>query len=222
MKIVFMKIKMFAKPVAGLAVLATLTAGVIGAGEIHFQNVPIDVAVEQLARMTGGNFILSPRLTDTLNVGGKPVPKPTVTFQGEAAPGELLAKILKENRLTKIDDSATTVARIAMANEPVRKADASLLAGDTNAPIPLVAFSDVPLGVALENLAKSGKVEVVIDAKLSDSFHTSDGSLVSPPTASVRWENITARQAMLALAVNYDLNISKDEKSGAWRMEMKR
>jgi hypothetical protein len=189
----------------------------------NFQNVPLDTAIEDLARMTGRNFMLSPRLTDGIGADGKVIQKPTVNFHGAAAPEQELAAILKEHGLAMIDDPATTVARIASTNEPAKKADASLLVGDTNAPLPMVAASGAPLGETLKSIANAGKIEVVIDSNLSDSDWTADKKFIVPPTVfSIRWEKITARQALLALCLNYDLTVTKDETNGVWHIELKK
>jgi len=203
-----------------LAVLAFICSVYFAnGGQIRFQDVPIDVAIQNLVRQTGQNYIMSPRLTDDLDADGKPVKKPVITFQGDVTPAELLAKILKENGLVMVDDPVTTVARITFTNEPPRKADASLLAGDTNAPNPIIMLADVPLGDAVRSLAKAANLKVTIDPKLSDPF--ADGKFVPVPQVSVRWENITARQALLAVAANYDLTITPDKQTGTWRVEKK-
>jgi len=117
------------------------------------------------------------------------------------------------------DDPTTTVAWIGPANDPLRRADGSLLVGDTNAPTPLIAFSAVPLDVAVESLAKTAGLNLTVDPKLSDSFV--DGKFVPVPQVSIRWQNITARQALLALAANYDLAVLQNKESGQWHVERK-
>lgn len=214
MKIKFAKMTVF----VGIVVFA-LSAQWVRGEEFHFQNVPLNFAIRSLAQQTGHNFILSPNLTDNQDAGGKRLSNPTVNFQGDVAPAELLAKLLKENGLVMVDDPATTVARITFTNESTIKADASLLAGDTNAPIPLLRFQSVPLGVAIENIARSGALKVVVDSKITNPQMTAGHQFVFPPQVSVKWEKITARQALLALAINYDLTITPDQQTGACRFE---
>jgi hypothetical protein len=214
MKIKFAKITVF----AGLAwCFSALWAG---GEEFGFQNVPLDIAIKTLARQTGHNFVMSPNFVSGLDAAGKSISRPAITFHGESSPADLLAKLLKDNGLVMVDDPVTTVARIAYTNELTRKADAALLAGDTNAPIQVVNFVDVPLDVALEEIAsRSGALTVVVDPQLAAPPVTADHQLVVPPTVSVRWEKITARQALLALAVNYDLAVTPDKQTGAWRVK---
>ena len=216
-----MKSKINLPRLTGFLLLLALTCSVrfAAAEEFHLQNVPLDTVIKMLARQAGHNFIMSPRLTGDLDANGKPVKKPAINFQGDAAPADLLAKILKEHGLVMVDDPVTTVARITFTNEPPRKADASLLAGDTNAPNPIIMLADVPLGDAVGSLAKAANLKVMMDPKLSDPF--ADGKFVPVPLVSVRWENITARQALLAMAANYDLTITPDKQTGAWHVEKK-
>jgi len=191
-----------------------------GGEEIGLQNVPLDTAINTLARQTGHNFVLSPNSVSGLDAEGNSISRPAITFQGETTAADLLAKLLKDNGLVMVDDPVTTVARIAFTNEPTRKADAALLAGDTNAPIQVLNFVDVPLDVALEEIAgRSGALKVVVDSQLAAPPVTADNQLVVPPQVSVRWEKITARQALLALAVNYDLAITPDKQTGGWRVK---
>lgn len=192
----------------------------IGQG-FNFKNVPLDTMVDILARDVGDNFIMSPGLAGNVDANGRPVRKPMITYQGDATANELLAKILKEHGLVMLKDPVTTVTRIAYTNEPVRKANARLLAGDTSAPLPEIVFDMAPLDICLNYIAKSGKMTLVIDPQISNGTRTPDGKLVSPPLVSVRWTNLTARQAMLALCLNFDLSLAADGKTGAWRITLK-
>jgi hypothetical protein len=217
--------KMFNEVAAALMLLAiVVAAGAAGAEEINFNNVPLDDAIASLARLTGRNFILDPKLSASFDAEGKVSQRPTVTLHLEnTTAGQALGQILKNHGLILIEDPVTTVARITFTNEPVMKTtDANFLAGDTNPPVPMLVFQDVPLCVALDEIARSGKIKVVIDSKLSDSYHTADGKFIIPPSVSVRWKNLTARQALLALCLNYDLAIIKDERTGVWSIETRK
>lgn len=214
MKIKFSKIPVFA------VLVWLLFALWAGGEEIRLQNVPLEFAIKTLARQPGHNFVMSPNFACGLDAAGVSISRPAINFQGESSAADLLAKLLKDNGLVMVDDPVTTVARIAYTNEPTRKADAALLAGDTNAPIQVVNFVDVPLDVALEEIAgRIGTLKVVVDPELDAPQMTAGHQMAVPPTVSVRWEKITARQALLALAVNYDLVVTPDKPTGAWRVK---
>lgn len=64
--------------------------------------------------------------------------------------------------------------------------------------IPLVELEKVRLPEALRQFARKARLNVILDPRLS-----------APPfnemTVSVRWENVTAKEALLALLENYGL-----------------
>jgi hypothetical protein len=66
--------------------------------------------------------------------------------------------------------------------------------------IPLVEMENVRLPEALQQMARKARLNVILDPRLS-----------APPfnelTVSVRWENVTAREALTALLDNYDLRL---------------
>ena len=64
--------------------------------------------------------------------------------------------------------------------------------------IPLVQMENVRLPDALQQMARKARLNVILDPRLS-----------TPPfnqlTVTIRWENVTAREALMALLDNYDL-----------------
>ena len=66
--------------------------------------------------------------------------------------------------------------------------------------IPLVQLENVRLADALRQMARKARLNVILDPRLS-----------TPPfneiTISIRWENVTAREALMALLENYDLRL---------------
>jgi hypothetical protein len=202
--------------------LALLTGFPAGGQAINFQNVPLDVAIVNLARQAGRNFILDPKLSVPFDADGKVIQRATVTlYVANTTFEQALGQILTEHGLVLIEDPVTTVARITFTNQPLKKVDASFLAGDTNLPVPMVVFDDVPMDVAIKNMARTAQLDILLDPKISDGYRTPGGKLVTPPSVSIRWQNITARQALLALCENYDFNVIKGDKAGVWRIEMK-
>jgi hypothetical protein len=91
----------------------------------------------------------------------------------------------------------------------------------------------VPLDFALANLIRQSAINIELDSRLIDSNDTwnltktngiaalNDGAnpVREPrkkwfdpiPVISIRWEDITANQAIAALCENYDLVISRDD-----------
>lgn len=64
--------------------------------------------------------------------------------------------------------------------------------------IPLIQMDNVPLTDALRQMARKARLNVVLDPRLSEAPYKN-------MTVSIRWENVTAREALLALLDNYGL-----------------
>jgi type II secretory pathway component GspD/PulD (secretin) len=79
--------------------------------------------------------------------------------------------------------------------------------------IPLIVMDDVPLTDAIKNLARQASLNYMLDPKISYGQVGPDGKLVPQPTVAIRWENITAAQALSALLNNYGLQLVEDAKT---------
>ena len=66
--------------------------------------------------------------------------------------------------------------------------------------IPLIEMDEVPLTEAIRAMARKARLNILLDPRLSE-----------PPfdrvVVTVRWENVTAREALIALLENYDLKL---------------
>lgn len=87
--------------------------------------------------------------------------------------------------------------------------------------IPLIVMDDVPLTDAIKNLARQANINYMLDPKLSYGQMGPDGKPISQPTVSIRWENITAEQALTALINNYGLQLVDDPKTKISRVTIK-
>lgn len=97
---------------------------------------------------------------------------------------------------------------------------------DTNAPalggtIPLIVMDDVPLTDAIKNLARQAGINYMLDPRVAFGQIGPDGKPVPQPTVSIRWENVTAQQALTALLGNYNLQLVEDPKSKIARVTVK-
>ena len=105
-------------------------------------------------------------------------------------------------------------ANAAAANAAPADAPAAAPAGASTPPaaatIPLIVMDDVPLMDAIRNLARQAGINYMVDPKVT--FGTGDGK-TPPPSVSIRWENVTAEQALNALLGNYSLQMVEDPKS---------
>jgi type II secretory pathway component GspD/PulD (secretin) len=87
--------------------------------------------------------------------------------------------------------------------------------------IPLIVMDDVPLTDAIRNLARQAGINYMIDPKVGFGQVAPDGKPGAQPNVSIRWENITAEQALAALLNNYTLEMVEDPKSKIARVTTK-
>jgi hypothetical protein len=185
---------------------------------IEFDDVPITTTIEHLARQDGINYLIDPRVTRMWSETGEP----QLSFRLENVTcWSTLQRMLSLQGLVLADEPALHAALITFANEPAPAPDASLIdlaAGPagaaTNEIIPLIQFSDVPLDVALEHLARQAGLRAEIHLQTG---HSEDG-LYGAPVLNLRWTDITGRQALAALCLCFHLTITPDDESGVLRI----
>ena len=83
------------------------------------------------------------------------------------------------------------------------KAASSLV--QSNALIQLIVMDDVPLADAIRNLARQAGLNYQLDPKIAFGQPGPDGRPAAQPSVSIRWEYVTAEQALAALLSNYGL-----------------
>jgi type II secretory pathway component GspD/PulD (secretin) len=90
-----------------------------------------------------------------------------------------------------------------------------------SASIPLIQFQDVPITTAIENLTRQAGINYLLDPKIGYGQPDANGQVKPEPTLSIRWENITAAQALLALLDNYGLQLVEDRRTHIARITTK-
>ena len=106
----------------------------------------------------------------------------------------------------------------AQAEAAAAKAAAPVQPGGV---IPLIVMDDVPLADAIKNLARQAGKNYILDPKVAFGQIGPDGKPVAQPSVSIRWENITAEQALNALLGTYSLQFVEDAKSKVARVTVK-
>lgn len=132
------------------------------------------------------------------------------------------------------DASADTNVVLMAANETPAAAPAAADATATNSMtiqtnataepggvIPLIVMDDVPLTDAIKNLARQAGLNYILDPKVSFGQVGPDGRPVPQPSVSIRWENVTAAQALTALLGTYNLQLVEDPKSKIARVTVR-
>jgi type II secretory pathway component GspD/PulD (secretin) len=95
-------------------------------------------------------------------------------------------------------------------------------AAQPGAIIPIIVMDDAKLTDAIRNLARMASLNYMLDPKIGFGQIGPDGKTLNPePSVTIRWENVTAAQALDALLANYDLQIVEDPKSKIARVTKK-
>jgi type IV pilus assembly protein PilQ len=112
-------------------------------------------------------------------------------------------------------DGATVVAA-REGNESAQQADAKpagAAGGEKkDETVPLIVIDDVPLTDAIRNLARQSNLNFQFDPRVTTS---------NQPNVSIRFENVSAHEALQAVLENYSLALVKEPKSKIARITIK-
>jgi type II secretory pathway component GspD/PulD (secretin) len=114
-----------------------------------------------------------------------------------------------------------TPAPAAEAPAAVPEAAPAETTSPASAVIPLIVIDDTPLLDAIRNLARQAGINLMIDPKVAYGQADQTGKPTPQPSVSIRWENITAEQALNALLNNYGLQAVADPKVKITRVTIK-
>ncbi len=142
----------------------------------------------------------------------------TTTVTSNASPMETTNAVVPEvtNTLPMTEGSATTASTAETTTAPGENGQAP--AAPSVAPI---SFTDVPLDVAIQALAREAGINYLLDPAIGWGQPDQNGQIRQPPTLSVRWEGVTAEQALLALLDNYGLDMIENPKTKIAKITLK-
>jgi type II secretory pathway component GspD/PulD (secretin) len=179
---------------------------------------------------------LSPSQADTATnpVDASATTTNSVTTVTTVATTNIAATVTATNGVATVTttNSATTVATTETVTSPatnvttVEAPPAEVVPAAPAAPaaavgIPLIQFSDVPLTTAIENLARQAGINYMLDPKIAYGQPDQNGVVKTEPILSIRWENISAENALLALLDNYGLQLIRTQNTGIARITIK-
>src|SRR5208282_3615142 len=143
-----------------------------------------------------------------------PAPADKAPAAEAPAPAAAPAPAIETAQAVPANDAAqpTTPASApsTAAPEAAKAASSSLQPGVV---IPLIVMDDVPLTDAIRNLARQSGINYMLDPRIGFGQVGPDGRPTAQPNVSIRWENVTAEQALAALLNNYTLQMVEDPKS---------
>lgn len=104
-----------------------------------------------------------------------------------------------------------------------RKAETEtgVLAAERGEVLPLIQYDEVALTTVIESLARQAGINYILDYKVPYGQIGPDGKPLPQPIVTIRWENITAEAALLAVLNNYDLQLVEDPKTKVARITRK-
>jgi type II secretory pathway component GspD/PulD (secretin) len=164
--------------------------------------------------------------------GELPAPTASLTNNADGAPAAAEAKnapAAEPQAQPAGTDTTNTAQAAAVTNTPAADATGtnapSAQATGTNqtgAVITLITMDDVPLTDAIKNLSRQAGQNYILDPKVSFGQVGPDGKTpMAQPTVSIRWENVTAEQALYALLNTYNLQLVEDPKSKIARITVR-
>src|SRR5208283_2339491 len=175
---------------------------------------------------TVGTITANPPMAPAVAANESPAVAASSETAGATATNTPVAAAAGTNESPGAATSNTTAGAIS-TNTPVAVATGTNESPGvtTQAPapatIPLIQFQDVPITTAIENLARQAGINYLLDPKIGYGQPDVNGQIKPEPTLSIRWENITAQQALLALLDNYNLQLVEDRRTRIARITTK-
>ena len=135
----------------------------------------------------------------------------------ETAPADAATSSVETETAPVVEPASSmeAVAAPAAADSPAAEPSA---AGGV---IPLIQFVEAPITAVIENLARQAGINYILDPKLSYGQPGPDGKIIPQPSISIRWENLTAQQALSVLLSTYDLLMIEDPRTKIIRIAPK-
>ena len=179
----------------------------------------------QLILTTLGSLVLSASLishADDAAPTAEPTATPsdaTIEMVAEAQPAAPAEVLLAE--VGEMPPAAAESIVVEEAAKPAADAEPERVTGPAADEAILIVIDDTPLLDAIRNLARQANINLVIDPKVGYGQTDTTGKSIPQPNVSIRWENITAEQALNALLNNYDLQAVQDPKINITRITVK-
>ncbi|MBI3882278.1 MAG: hypothetical protein HY301_19750 [Verrucomicrobia bacterium] len=112
------------------------------------------------------------------------------------------------------------VVVLAQADKAAAKPAEAAPASRPDEALPLIMFEEAPLNDAIKTLARQAGINFQFDPAVANPPAGPDGKPVQPPV-SIRFENITAQQALEAVLANHNLQLVTDPKTKTARITKK-
>jgi len=197
-----------------LSLLLTLTLLVFTTAAFAKDDAP--------ANGPAANAAPAPTSTADNSAPATAAPADTAAPKTPAAEAPKDSTVSSSTAITPSAEAPVVAANNPPPATPAPATPASVAQPTTNAPvIPLIVMDDVPLTDAIKNLARQAGLNYMLDPKIGYGQPGPDGRPTPQPSVSIRWENVTAEQALNALLNNYSLQLIEDPKTHIARVTVK-
>ncbi len=151
-----------------------------------------------------------------------PAPEAAAPAAAPATAGTAPAAEAPATAQVAANDAAPAAAPAAAAPAPAaEQTKAANAQAQPGVVIPLIVMDDVPLTDAIRNLARQAGINYMLDPKIGFGQVGQDGKVQPQPNVTIRWETVTAEQALTALLNNHSLQLVEDPKSKIARITVK-
>ncbi len=87
--------------------------------------------------------------------------------------------------------------------------------------VPLIVIDEAPLIEAVKTLARQANINFILDPRLTNPEPGPDGKVPVPPNVTIRFENVTAEDALVSVLDTYGLTMVRDPRTKVARMTIK-
>jgi hypothetical protein len=179
----------------------------IESGFLKKNYVCLGTLITELTGTLEDNFIY---YADDLDRRGTWVDYGSHTNQVEAS--AYLKKVLEDNGYCILPDKNTSVGQIVRIGAPAITNNYDCFFNDSGTAMPILDFSNAPVDDVFFELSTNAGMNVIL------AHNSENKSIIGHQKLSVRWKDITAKQAMMAICKCYNLSVDRPDSSGISRI----
>ena len=147
----------------------------------------------------------------------------TTTVSNVPSSGSAVSNVTSASSGNNETADADADATNATASTNADNSSTTASATDTNVVVEnTIRFQAIPITSVIENLARQAGINYLLDPKIGyGQVDPATGQTKAEPSLSIRWENITPEQALIALLDNYGLQLVVDPKTKIAKVTIK-
>ena len=146
-------------------------------------------------------------------LGGMSVGLPPLGSFNQEAHSNVMAEITVVPLATEVSTNYETLVLEYRPPYLSFAASKSPTNGPADTVIPVIVMDQVPLVDAIKYLTRQYGLKYTYDPKVRAQYNA-DGTPLMASLVSFKWENLTAHQALLAVLANYNLQLTRNPKTG--------